>query len=534
MRRLPALLCLVVIVSCTSASTPPVSEEPVRDAGQETEPDPEPGEGTDANTVVSAGVGINLSAVNYFATQLPFSNVFMNRDAWMTTVEGQWDTMEASTVPVDADGYAREVPYNGLMMRAPAFLPIHADTFEMTWKGDGEFQIQGPGYKLLELTDSSLRFSVDSSLTDSVFIRIDRSTPGNHVHDIRIEGERDYGAAFRNSLKGFGVLRFMDWGATNHSPVKTWSERTTPTLGQGSDHGVAIEHMIDTANAVQAHMWFTVPHQADDDYMQRAAQLIAERLDKRLHVFVEYSNENWNGIFSQVQWEQARGLAMGFDKFRQGKTQEETEFWAGTFFAVQRAAYLHSVFRGVLGERAVTVLAGQSANPGLNEALLAAYEDTRINPLGGKPDALAVAPYFGRTYREREEVASLSVERILSDAEESIAELVTEHTSTNRDVADEHGVHLIAYEAGQHVLLAGGLEEDDPLLEMVIAANRDPRMGDLYRKAHKAWLAAGGELIVYFNSCEAPGKYGSWGAREYQDQPLSEAPKWAALQSMVQ
>src|SRR5690606_29349574 len=107
--------------------------------------------------------------------------------------------------------------------RAATFLPVYADTFDMTWQGDGEFHIQAPGYKLLELTDTSLRFSVEASLSESVFIRIDRSTPGDHVHDIELRGTRDYGAAFRNSLKGFGVLRLMDWGATNHSPVKTWS-----------------------------------------------------------------------------------------------------------------------------------------------------------------------------------------------------------------------------------------------------------------------------------------------------------------------
>lgn len=531
MRRLPALLCLVVIIGCSSSSAPPIPERSTpEDAGQASEPRTE----TQTNTSVSAGVGINLSAVSYYATQLPFSNLFLNRDVWLSTDGMKWDTEQAATVPADDDGYALELPYRGLMMRASTFLPIHGDTFEMTWKGDGEFQIQGPGFKRIELTESSLRFSVSSSMTDSVFIRIDRSTPGNHVHDIRIHGTRDYGAAFRESLKGFGVLRFMDWGATNHSPVATWSERTTPNEGQGSDHGVAIEHMVDTANAAKAHMWFTVPHQADDDYIQRAAQLIAERLDKRLLVFIEYSNENWNGIFSQVQWEQERGVALGLDKFRAAKTPEESEFWAGMFFSVRRAGYLHNVFRKTLGERAVTVLAGQSANSGLNEAILNAYEDPRINPLGGKPDALAVAPYFGRLYREPEEAETLTVARILSDAEQSIAELVTEHTAANREIADDHGVHLIAYEAGQHVLLAGGLENNDELVQLMIAANRDPRMGELYRKAHRAWLNAGGELIVYFNSCEAPGKFGSWGAREYQDQPPSEAPKWAALQSMVQ
>jgi hypothetical protein len=297
---------------------------------------------------------------------------------------------------------------------------------------------------------------------------------------------------------------------------------------------VAMEHMIDTANAAQANMWITVPHQADDDYMERAAQLISERLDKRLKVFVEYSNENWNGIFSQVQWEQERGVALGLDKFRDAKTPEESEFWAGMFFSVRRAGFLHSVFRRTFGERAVTVLAGQSANSGLNEAILNAYEDPRINPLGGKPDALAVAPYFGRLYNEPAKAGALTVARILADAEESIAELVTDHTQANREIADDHNVHLIAYEAGQHVLLAGGLENDEELVQLMIDANRDPRMGELYRKAHRAWLAAGGELIVYFSSCEMPGKFGSWGAREYQDQPPSEAPKWAALRAIME
>jgi hypothetical protein len=366
-----------------------------------------------------------------------------------------------------------------------------------------------------------------------VFIRIERSNAADHIRNLEIHGEHDYGAAFRDSLKGFGVLRFMDWGATNHSPVAHWSDRTTLNEGQGSEYGVAIERMIDTANAAKAHMWFNVPHQADDDYIQRAAQLISEKLDKRLNVFVEYSNENWNGIFAQVQWEQARGVAEGLDQLRSYGSADETEFWAGMNFSVRRAGFVHSVFRRVFGERAVTVLAGQSANAGLNEAILNAYEDPRINPIGGRPDALAVAPYFGRVYLEPED-ADITVAQILADAEDSIQELVVDATKENRRVADDHDVHLIAYEAGQHVLIAGGLENDPELVQHMIDANRSPRMGELYRQAHRAWLDNGGELAVYFASCEKPGKFGSWGAREYQDQPQSEAPKFAALRAIMQ
>jgi hypothetical protein len=291
--------------------------------------------------------------------------------------------------------------------------------------------------------------------------------------------------------------------------------------------------MIEIANAVQADMWFNVPHQADDDYIQRAAQLIAQQLDKRLKLYVEYSNENWNGIFSQVQWEQARGAAAGLDKLAPHESEDEARFWAGMNFAVRRAGFVHSVFRKTLGERVVRVLGGQSANPGLNEAILSAYENPKVNEMGGKPDALAVAPYFGLIYKDPDQADAITVSRILSDADASIAELVEEYTRGNRRVADAHGVHLIAYEAGQHVLATGGLQ-DTAVVQRMIEANRDPRMGELYRKAQRAWMQSGGELAVYFSSCEPPGKFGTWGALEYQDQPSAEAPKWAALRAMLQ
>jgi hypothetical protein len=548
MRRVATLLCFAVLAGCSGHSvTQTVPAEKAADggtgddAGRKVTPgEPKTNTGTPRSnnntaTRTNASVGINLSAVNYYATQLPFSNLFMNRDAWLSTDGSTWDTEQAASIPVDADGYPLELPYEGQLLRASAFLPIHGDTYELTWKGDGEVSVVGPDLEVVSRAANSLRFSVSASMTDSVFVRIDSSSAEDHVRGIEIHGQRDYGAIFRDSLRGFGVLRFMDWGQTNNSPVAHWSERTTPNQAQGTEHGVAIEHMIDIANAVQANMWFNVPHQADDDYVQRAAQLIDEKLDKKLKVYVEYSNENWNGIFSQVQWEQARGLALGLDELGGGHDSEAAaNFWAGMNFAVRRAAFVHSVFKRVLGQRAVAVLAGQSANPGLNDMILSAYEDSAVNPLGGTPDALAVAPYFGLIYDDPDAADAITVEKILSDADSSIAELVGDNTASNRSVADSHGVELIAYEAGQHVLGAGGLENDKEVVQRMIEANRNPRMGELYRKAHRAWIQGGGKLSVYFSFCEAPGKFGSWGALEYQDQPSAEAPKWAALLAIMQ
>ena len=82
-------------------------------------------------------------------------------------------------------------------------------------------------------------------------------------------------------------------------------------------------------------------------------------------------------------------------------------------------------------------------------------------------------------------------------------------------------------------LALGGLENDPAFVMRLIAANRDARMGQLYRKAHETWLQNGGGLAVYFNSCQTPSKYGTWGALEYQNQPLSNAPKMGTLKALV-
>jgi hypothetical protein len=486
------------------------------------------------------GVGINLSPVSYYATQTPFPNLFRSRDHWLSTDGSEWDTELASSIPTDADGYPLEIPFDGQMLRASAFMPIYADSFELLWQGDGSVTVSGTGVDVISQSARSVKFKAGPTMTEPVFVRIERSSAKDHVHDIQITGDRDYAMGFVTAQRSFGVLRFMDWGAINDSPLKHWSDRPTEQDAQGTDRGVAIETMLETANATHADMWFNVPHQADDDFIERAAKLIAARLDRGLKVYVEYSNENWNGIFSQVAWERERALAAGLDEigsFSRGDDEvddDAADYWAGLKYSVRRAAAVHTSFRKQLGAgRVIAVLAGQSANAAVNEELLSFYEDRKINPLGGAPDALAVAPYFGKIYSDDDDADAISIERILNDTDASIAESVGKDTRQNRAIADKHHVRLIAYEAGQHVLAVGRLEDDRALIDRMISANRSPRMGELYRKAHVAWEQNGGELIVYYSSCQAPTKHGSWGVLEYQDQPPAEAPKWSALQSIA-
>lgn len=74
-----------------------------------------------------------------------------------------------------------------------------------------------------------------------------------------------------------------------------------------------------------------------------------------------------------------------------------------------------------------------------------------------------------------------------------------------------------------------GAENDTVLVSLIEDANRDPRMKSLYLD-YLDTLAT--ERVDDFNQFIYTGgwsKWGSWGALEYQDQPMQDAPKYAAL-----
>ena len=49
-------------------------------------------------------------------------------------------------------------------------------------------------------------------------------------------------------------------------------------------------------------------------------------------------------------------------------------------------------------------------------------------------------------------------------------------------LADLHGLDLLTYESGQHLNGSGGVAENEAIGDLFIAANRDPRMGEIYQE----------------------------------------------------
>jgi len=73
-----------------------------------------------------------------------------------------------------------------------------------------------------------------------------------------------------------------------------------------------------------------------------------------------------------------------------------------------------------------------------------------------------------------------------------------------------------------------GVENNDKITRLLHAANRHPRMGEIYARYFDAWAKEGGDLFCYFASLGRWSKWGSWGLLEYPDEDPKQSPKFMA------
>jgi hypothetical protein len=146
-------------------------------------------------------------------------------------------------------------------------------------------------------------------------------------------------------------------------------------------------------------------------------------------------------------------------------------------------------------------------------------------------DVLGIAPYFGNALgdpKRQNEVAEMSVDDVLDKCAEFIARN-NETIARQAEQARQRGLRLVAYEAGQHLVGHGGAENNEKLMNLFHAANRHPRMRQLYLDYLGGWKANGGTLAAIFSSMGTYSKWGSWGLMEHHGQSPADAPKYQAV-----
>lgn len=483
--------------------------------------------GCDAQDAVrgDAKVGINLAAPDDWNTEVPFVDVFRLSRPWISQRRGEsWG--KGPALDLDENGWVKRLEpgcYAETLMCTSLTGHVIAGRYTILYEGTGELRVR----KALDVVDAGPgRMVVRVGPEDaSIFLQLRETDPRDYVRNIRVIlpgyektwEDQVFNPTFLSRWRGFACFRFMDFMETNHSKIRSWGDRPRVEHATWCKKGIPVEIMCDLANRTRIAPWFCMPHQADDEFVRRFAELVEKRLDRKLKVYVEYSNEVWNGQFDQHEYAAKRGKELGLGR----RTKERALRFHG-----RRSREIFEIWERVFGgtKRLVRVVGSHAASPWATRQIL---ETTKVHE---KADALAIAPYMSLRVKTEDAavVKKAGLEGILDRLETESLPRAIQNMKNQKEIADAFGLELICYEAGQHLVGLGRASRDEEITKLLTAANRSERMGTAYTRYLDAWAEVGGGVIAMFSSVAKWGRYGSWGLLEYHDQQASDSPKFRA------
>jgi len=464
-------------------------------------------------------MGMNLASVIDWSREWPLVDTFKASRPWM------YDQNEK--IEFDRDGYPKlkEGQRVSTLMHREIEGQYPSGTYVVTYEGKGKVEVKRWDVTRV-ISDKPGRIEVEVKAGDGgIALEIPQSDPNDPIRNIHCwmpgheKAKSPFHPKYTERLQPFKVLRFMDWQRTNNSKLVKWADRPKMSdVRYSTDNGTPVELMVELANETESDPWFCMPHLADDDYVRNFAKLVKEKLARNRKVYVEYSNEVWNSQFEQARYAAEQGKKVGLSK---------NDYQAQLYFYSKRSVDCFKIWEAEMGkDRLVRVMAAQSANPWTSEQVLT-YEDAYKHC-----DALAIAPYFGNSLGDpakQKQNENLSLDQVFAALKEEVEGSNKKLIAEQGKWARKYKLQLVAYEGGQHLVGYGGAENNAKLMNLFIEANRDPRMGELYKTHLKNWFDNGGGLYVVFSFVGKPSKWGSWGVLEAQDQPAEKAPKYKAI-----
>jgi hypothetical protein len=474
-------------------------------------------------------LGINLGGITYYSSELVFVDIFKQSSPWISQAEGKgWG--KGGPLNLTSDGWIKSLRpgqrAESLICIVKGHYPpgkyvcLYDGNGTIDFRFDAKVQTRSKGRAVLEVKPGD----------GGILVSITETDPNNPIRNIKVimpGFEKSYtNQTFRPDFlkrwQKFKVIRFMDWMSTNNSKIKDWTDRPTTDMQTQGQKGTALEYMIQLANTLNADPWFCMPHLATDEYIKNFAAMVKENLKPNLKVYIEYTNEAWNGIFGQARYCAQKGKELNLS---------DNSYQAQLFYYSKRSVEIFKIWQQVFEDdtRLVRVLSSQSANPWTGMQVMT-FEDAYK-----RADVLATAPYFGHSIgdpKQQDKNQNLSVEQVLDYCRTAIREnqKTIEQNVVN---AKQHGLDLIAYEAGQHLVGYQGAENNEKLTALLHSANRHPHMKQLYLDYLNGWKMAGGKTMAIFSSTGIYSKWGSWGLLEYHDQDVKTAPKYQAVLDFI-
>jgi hypothetical protein len=510
-------------------------------------------------------LGTNLAGIASWSTELPFLNAFRSSSPWITQCTNRdpdcnttWDTQERSLLNLDPNGWVKSLPSPE---DSPRYTRVSTLLFQsmkgrypsgqyvVLYQGEGNIEYSLDARKILSSPGRDV-IDVNADTGYGVLLTITKTDPqkiGNYIRDIKVVKLEDenklsqgFNPKFIEKISKFRAIRFMDWMKTNNSKQQTWERRPTSKSASYVTDGVPLETMVSLSNRIGADPWFNMPHMADDRYITNFATQVKKSLSPKLKVYVEYSNEVWNPQFSQYSW-------VGEQANKEWPTTVHNTYTKVANWHGKRTAQICQIWKKAFGTQShqvVCVMGAQSASEWQATQALDCPLWVQKPCYKHGINAMAIAPYFGGHVgmpENQSQVETWTLDRLFQELEQggqlinspmgSVADKSYAAMLRNFNIATQRNLDMLAYEGGQHLVGRNGVENNQAITNLLIAANQDPRMYNLYTNYLSRWRSSGGKLFMNFSSVGAYSKWGSWGTLEYIDQ--NGSPKYNAVMDFI-
>ncbi len=543
--------------------------------------------GFESGPPAKSGLGVNLEEFVDFAVAYPLTDFFKQSRPWITASQTVFDTDDADQLDLDADGWVQSLPAcaagdpqqfciartvlnsGNLAWPNGRYLVLYEGSGTIDY-GIGAQKIvaeSAPGRDVLQVNGNQIwRLDITATAAAPNHVRNIRVLPPDF--DPAIAAVPRFHPDFLAELTPYRTLRFMDWMKTNGggffggpNEQENFADRAQLTDAHwGREEGMPLEVMIELANVVDGEPWFTLPHRANNAYIDGFAQMVLAQLDAGRRVYVENSNEVWNSAFPQGGEIEARGnLLYGNlgDPFIRRLNAHG-----------QRTAEICLRFKAVFGAQANRVtctIGAQAANAFTQteaaDCPLAVQTGQRATACHDDIDAVAIAPYFSNYTNlpvNQDEIELWTLDQLFTEISEggqlqdvfpdvatpctenfppvltepcpiSSLEEVMPWLAAHKASANTRGLAVIAYEGGQHLVGVFGVENNSAITALFTSANRDSRMRPIYEAYLQEWKDGGGELFAVFALSGSYTRFGSWGMVE----TLGQSPRPPKAQAVL-
>ena len=507
-------------------------------------------------------MGTNLG---FFADYAEWAlvDVFKMSAPWVSGVAwtpdgppSQWD--DGRPLDVDAQGWVRSLLPGQVARTTILWGPLPTrpgGRYVVLYEGEGTLAYSGGATRLVSSTPG--RDLIDVDPTTGIELDVVATNPENYVRNIRVimpggiyasdpytlvtepdpartdylSFEEHYSQIvfhpdFLASLRGFSGVRFMNWQHTNGSPETGWGDRPRLDDARWTVHGVPLEIICQLANQVGFDPWINLPHLADDNYLRQAATLIRDRLDPALTPYIEYSNEVGNTAFEQHTYLRSRGLSLGLDP---------DGYRAAWRYYTIRATQMFTIFETVYGDpdRFHAVLGSSAAEPWVTQLILD-DPDTRTHT-----DLVTIDGYFGYEANWNsncDRIAAMNLNQFFDYLATEALPLGQQRTQAHTAITSSYNIGLAFYEGGQHLTVndcAGNTAKRQTIETLFDQANRDPRIKDIYLTHFTNTWQAGTTLFNHYVNTDKWTGDSRFGSREHLNQTRQQAPKWDAIQTII-